>query len=465
MSLQPFTPVQITGLSEEEQATISRLVQSLESFAVANFEANAYYEAKARLKSPGFTIPAEVASRLTTVVGTPGTVVDILDERLDFLGWDDIGGDDLGLGAIYDANELDAESPMVSLDALIYGTAFARVGSRGEGGLPLVTMHSPLSTTGDRDPMTRRLRRAWTTLEVKDGHSIRGVLDLPDQSILVRKVASQWVVEDRDEHMMGRVPVVQFSNRPRTARRGGRSEITRTIRSLTETMMRATLGMNVNTMFYSIPQLMILGRGPDAFKDRAGNPVPGWRILAGHAMAINKDQDGDKPDIKQIEIASPGPFIEQLREFRLQVASEAGMPADYFGIQTANPPSADAIMRSEARLVKRTERRQSGFGRSWMEVARLALLVRDGDLPSDFESRVSVEWQSAATPTRAATADEVTKLVGAGILAPDSAIVAKRLSLSRAEARLLEQERQRAASVATIDALLERAGRGDAGAG
>ena len=204
--------------------------------------------------------------------------------------------------------------------------------------------------------------------------------------------------------------------------------------------MRAALGMNVNTMFYSIPQLMILGRGPDAFKDRAGNVVPGWKILAGHALALNKDADGDTPKIHQLQVASPAPFIEQLREFRMQVASEAGMPPDYLGIQTSNPSSADAIRMGESRLVKRTERRQSAFGRSWLEVARLGLLIRDGEVPQDFATRVAVDWQSAATPTRAATADEVTKLVGAGILRPDSEVVRKRLSLTRSEMRLLEAE-------------------------
>src|SRR5690606_41815222 len=67
---------------------------------------------------------------------------------------------------------------------------------------------------------------------------------------------------------------------------------------------------------YSIPQLMILGRGPEAFKDRNGNPVPGWKILAGHALAIANDRDGNRPDVKQVQVASPQPFIEQLRDFR-----------------------------------------------------------------------------------------------------------------------------------------------------
>ena len=110
----------------------------------------------------------------------------------------------------------------------------------------------------------------------------------------------------------------------------------------------------------------------------------------------------------------------------------------------------------ESRLVKRTQRRQSGFGRGWLEVARLALLVRDGEVPDSFAREVAVDWQAAETPTKAATADELAKLIGAGVLSPDSGVVRKRLSLTRSEARLLEVEQRRSSGsgvLATLGAL------------
>lgn len=450
------------SLSTFESEVLDGLTDQIARYVGPNLEANAYYEAKKILASPGFTIPQEVASRLAPVTGVPGTVVDVLDERLDFLGWDDSEGSGFGLDEVYDDNELDAEGSLAHLDALIYGTAFARVGA-SDGRSPLVTVHSPLTTTGVRDPATRRLSAAWTSMRVDDGETTRGVLDLPDVSVTLRLAQGRWVVEDRDEHKLGRVPVVQFVNRPRASRRGGRSEITPGIRSKTEDMMRAALGMNVNTMFYSIPQLMILGRGPDAFKDRDGNPVPGWKILAGHALAIGRDENQELPDVKQLQVASPAPFIEQLREFRLQVASEAGMPADYFGIQSANPSSADAIQRSEARLVERARRRQVMFGRSWREVARLVVLIRDGEIPADFDQRVVPEWSEPKTETPAATADALAKLIGAGVLTADSAIVRKRLGLTPSERRLLESEQRKAAGSTVLELLRQEIATGTAG--
>ena len=51
----------------------------------------------------------------------------------------------------------------------------------------------------------------------------------------------------------------------------------------------------------------------------------------------------------------------------------------------------------------------------------------------------------------------VLALVGAGVLAPDSGVVTKRLGLSRSEERILEQERQRTAGASVIDALVAQA--------
>lgn len=447
-------------LTDDEQRAIATLNARLEHYAVPNFEANAYYEGAQALKEPGFAIPEDVARKLAPVAGAPGTVVDVLDERLEFLGWDDAmsGNDELGLAEAYDENELDSEAPMGHVDALIYGLAWVRVGTDHDSDVPLITTHAPTATTGVRDPRTRRLRSVWSVVQVKDARAVRGVLDLPDESIpVVMGDDKRWHLDHdaggRDEHGMGRVPVVALPNRTRSGRRQGRSEITKVIRGLTDDMMRAGLGMGTNSLFYSIPQLMLLGRGPEAFVDRHGNPLPGWRVLAGHALAIKKDAEGDVPKVHQVTVASPQPFIEQLREFRMQVAAEAGMPADYLGIQTANPTSADAIRAGEARLVRRAERRQSSFGRAWLEVARLVLLVRDGEIPTDFAQRVTPEWQSAATPTRAAAADEVTKLVSAGVLRPDSPVVRKRLLLSRSEARMLEAEQRRMAGRALVEQL------------
>jgi hypothetical protein len=95
----------------------------------------------------------------------------------------------------------------------------------------------------------------------------------------------------------------------------------------------------------------------------------------------------------------------------------------------------------EARLIKRAERRQRQFGRTWGEVARLALLVRDGSIPAEA-SEIRPIWRDASTPTRAAAADEAVKLISAGVLLPDSEITYNRIGLSELDKKILRQEKE-----------------------
>ena len=430
------------------------LVAKLGAYEPSNAEKATYYEAEMRVRMMGLAIPQEVANRVMPVVGWGGTVVDVLEERLDWWGWAETQGDDLGLADLYADNALDVESGPGHLDALLYGTAFVRVGSGDEGeASPLITLHSPRTTTGVRDMRTRRLSSALTVTAEKDGEAREVVLDVLGQTITARKAQGQWIVADRDEHDLPRIPVAQLTNRPRSSRSDGRSEITRAVRYYCDAAVRTVLGMEGNREFYGIPQLMLLGRGPEAFQDANGNPTSGWKIVSGHALAIDKDEDGDTPSVHQTTVGSPQPFIEQVRGWATLLAAEAAMPASYLGFQTDNPASADAIRAGEARLVKRAERRQTSFGRTWLEVARLALLVRDGEVPEDFNRRVANRWRDAATPTRAAAADETTKYVSAGVLPPDSTVTYDRMGLTPSEQRQLDADKRRATGLASLTAL------------
>lgn len=460
MTVSTLAPALLTldELSEDEQAILAELTADLAAVTPGNLRKQFYYEAEQRIRHAGIAIPPHVAHQLGTVSGWAGTVVDVLEERLDWYGWTTDG--DLGLQGIYDDNELEVESGDGHLDALIYGIAFVRVGTgQADEPSPLVTVESPFHTTGLWDGRMRRLQAAVTFSEEPDGaHS--AWLDLPEQAISLERetVGGPWQVVDRDMHGLGRVPVVPLRNRRRGSRRSGRSEITRTVRYLADAAVRTVLGMEGNREFYSIPQLILLGRGPDAFVDREGRPVPAWQVLAGHALAIGRDEEGELPTVDQLRVGSPEPFVALLRVLSQLLAAEAGMPVSYLGLMTDNPTSADAIRALEARLVKRAERRQTGFGRAWREVAQLCLLIRDGEVPDDLASRLSVDWRDPSTPTRAASADEATKLVGVGILPPDSSVTYNRLGIGPAEQRQLERDRRRAAGQGMLAALQAAAG-------
>lgn len=413
-------------LTAEELDVAQKLVDQLKRVETFNAKIEAYYEGSQRVRKLGIAIPPAF-SRVETVVGWPGMAVDSLEERLDWLGW--AGGDDFGLGDVFVDNELDTEAGMAHLDALIFGISFATL-SKVDGRVR-VRAQSPRNATGLFAEDGRTLRAGLITTPIEGRTDAAEVeLLLPDQIIYAERSGTRWEVLDRQPHGLGQAPMVALPNRRRTSRLSGRSEITRAIRSITDDGVRTMLGMGINREFYSSPQRYALGADEKEFVNEDGSPKPGWQIVMGSVWAIGKDEDGDKPEVGEFKPASPAPYVDQVKMLSQLMAGESACPAHYFGFVTENPASADAIRSAEARLVKRAERRQTAFGQGWMRVGRLAARMLDG-APDDFNARVSCRWRDASTPTKAATADAVLKLVQGGVLPARSGVVLDMLGLSQ----------------------------------
>jgi hypothetical protein len=433
---------------------------------VANNDARDYYDGSRIVRDLGISTPPSM-QKLQVVAGWPGTVVDVLEERLDWLGWSNSeGDDDFGLGDVYTSNDLDVESGMAHLDALIFGLSFVVVGAGDDGEpSPLITPASPLMTTGVWDRRLRRLSSALSVTPNALGRPQEVTLYSPNSTVTFSQSnGGMWRTEDRDDHNLGRVPVVLLPNRARGSRQIGRSEITRPVRYYTDAAGRTLRGLETNREFYNAPQRVGLNIAEKMFQDPQGNPVSQWTAIQGRYLMIppnEDDPDAPQPDVKQFTPASPAPYVDQIRGYATLLSAEAGIPAEYLGFQTDNRSSADAIRAGEARLVKRAERRQGTFGRAWREVGRLALLVRDGAVPAGYDTSVAAKWRDAATPTRAAAADEVAKYVGAGILPPESSVALDRAGFSPAEQRTITAERRRA----NVAGLMQRVTGGGVSAG
>lgn len=442
------------SLTSEELALIQALVRKVKHHDGKNAELECYYEGKTRLKDLNISVPPAL-KLVDSVVGWAGTAVDVLEERLDFEGYIN---DNYGLGDIYRANELDLESSLGHKDALIYGVGFVFVGKGMTGEAdPLITIESPKRATAMYDMRTRRISAALLLDREHNGDIVGGSLYLADQTIYFEAYERTFIELARDIHNLGRVPVAPLINNPRSGDPDGRSEITKAVRSYTDSAMRTLLGAEIAREFYSAPQRYILGAPQDMFLDSDGNPLNPWSVIQGRVLGVPYNEDeGVMPTVGQFQANSPAPYFEQIRQYAQLIAAETAIPASYLGFQTDNPSSADAIRQMEARLVKRAERRQRQFGRTWSEVAKLALLVRDGAIPADA-SNIRPIWRDAATPTRAAAADEVTKLVGAGVLPATSEIVLNRIGLSDSDKQLLQSERDTAQAVSLIGTLAQAA--------
>lgn len=429
------------SLSLDELVIIEHLTKKLNRYNAKNVIAQQYYEGKNKLKDLRISLPPQLTA-VDSIVGWAGTAVDVLEERLDLEGY--IGGDALGVMDFFRANELDLESSLGHKDAFVYGTGFVVVGKGADGEAdPLITIESPKRMTANYDLRSRRITSALL-VDHDNGKIFGGSLYLPNETITLGYENRSWYEIDRNVHNFNRVLASPLINNPRSGESHGRSEITPALRSYIDSAMRTLLGAEVAREFYSAPQRYVLGAPEDTFTDADGQALNSWSVIQGRLLGLPyNEEEGVMPQVGQFTANSTAPYFEQIRAYAMLTAAETAIPASYLGYQTDNPSSADAIRQMEARLVKRAERRQKHFGRTWVEVAKLALLVRDGEIPAEADL-IRPVWRDASTPTRAASADEAIKLIQAGVLLPDSEVTYNRINLSANDKALLTEEKKAA---------------------
>ena len=445
------------ALSESEQQILGKLQVQLARYKPENQLKADYYDAKAQMADLRIAIPPTL-SGMEVAVGWPAAAVDCVEERLDFEAWlpgTNVEGDDpFGLQEVYMSNDLDTESQKAHLDGLIHGVGFVAVTTGFEGEAdPLITIESPLNATAIWDPRTRRATSAYLQRLDVDGRVASACLLLPEQTLWMECQTNQdgsiipgsWKIIERDFHNLGRVAIAQFVNRPRSATGSGHSEITETVRRLTQSGLRTIAAAEVSREYFAAPQRYVLGAKESFFTDAEGSPIPAWKSYMGRMLALERDEYGDLPDVKEFRGAGLETFFTMLKSLAQLLSGEAGIPQNYLGFSTDNPPSAEAINAMEARLVKRAERRQKYFGRGWAEVARLAIMVRDGKSTlSNDELAIRPKWRPAHTPTTAAAADAIQKLVSSGVLPAQSRVTWDRLDIPRADQQQIEVELRKA---------------------
>lgn len=425
-----------TVLNDVELAQVKSMLTKLTNHWSANRLHESYYDGSFQPKFLGISMPDE-AKTLNLVAGWPATAVDVLEERLSFLGWDD-----QTLSQVFKANDLEIEASQIHLDSLIHGVSFVSVTAGGDGEPDvLVRGHHPQAATGLINTRTGHLDVGMTREVNGEGVTVEVTLWTDSEIITARRErdGDPWRDVDRVPHGLGMVPLVPLINRPRVGDRYGKSEITKALRGYTDSASRALSAMDVNRDFFSAPQRYALNVNQDDFVGPDGRQKSGWEMITGRMWMVPPDEDGAQPQLGQFDPISAGPYLEQVQGLAKLVAAEAAIPPTYLGFSTDNPSSADAIRQMEARLVRRAERRQVQFGRAWAQVGRLVDSALSGVPASELELPV-VQWGAAATPTVAAAVDAAVKMIQAGIAGAGSKVVRDTVGFTPEQQQLLDRE-------------------------
>lgn len=331
------------------------------------------------------------------------------------------------------ANDLDQQSVVLHREALLFGDAYVICWARSDGS-PLVTVESPRQVAVVKDPATREVTSAvkrWRTRTTTEA-----MVYLPDRVERWRAntMGAAAPAFDRLEVLdnpLGVVPVVNFCNADRIllsigdallTRQFGHSEIDDLI-PLVDGLNKTLADLAVAQEYTARPRRWATGielverpkleNNGQPVLDEDGDPVMETvnPIPEGNRLMLSEN---DQAKFGQLDGANLQGFANAVNIWLGQIMAVSALPAHFVGITTENPSSADALRASEASLTARAEQRQAVFGRSWEQVAKLIVAIRDGVAVDSVTTHV--QWGDAGSRSVGAEADAATKLYQSGLL-------------------------------------------------
>jgi Phage portal protein, SPP1 Gp6-like len=421
-------PSRNLGISDVEQRVMDYLAARLldPNYQSALWLSQLYYDGLNTVPSLGIAVPPEL-EQLRAVLGWCAAGVDARSERLTLQGFrmPEATEVDDELLAIWQENNLDAESVLVHNDALIYGRSFVVVGVDSESQTPLTTVESPLNMMVSLDVRRREVSAAYHTyLDFDPASETYGkqLSTLYTRDAIVQLVADEagWQVQHRNDHRMGFVPVIMFANNPSTSNRYGSSEISATWRNTQDRAARALVRNELAAEFFASMKVWLLGVTESAFVKSNGDIATAWETFTGRISALDADKNGNLPQVVLQQGQDPSGMIKFVDHERQVMASCAAVPLEYLGMHSdGNPTSADAIIKGDYRLMKRSQRLITQFGNGWEDWARMVLRVRGGPVAPNV-AQLESDWARPTIPTPNADATTVTMQIGAGMIPPSS---------------------------------------------
>lgn len=432
-------------LSDDEKAAINRLSAKVRTDARALDQLDAYFQGEQRLRHIGLMVPPELRD-FVTIINVPGMAVTepTIRQRIKaFYRAGDSTRPDGALAEAWEANNLASEAPLLAQEKKIFGRAFITVGANeGDPEHPLVRVEEPRQIGCTVDSRRRRLVEVFRLYRDDASKTTKGTLYLPDSTVHVVRGRSGWLVEDRDDHGLGAVPVVLCLHRRRGGRWDGRSEMAEVI-PLTDAIARMVTNMGVGAEAHALPSYAITGAAKGDFVDRDGNQIPVWESY----MTAIKALTNEGAKVWQIQAGDLNNFTDAVNNMLAWCAAMLGLPTRYAGQQSVNPAAEGAIRADESRLVGRVEAMSRVDGDEWAWAMGLEERFRTGEWGQPNSIRTL--WHDPATLTTSQTADAAVKLRQVGGLS----IEGMWDMLGWDEARKA-QERQRLDAEAATDPLV-----------
>lgn len=454
-------PTMIEGLSEEESAEFTALVQVWNDTVSRNALRMKYYLGQNTLKDLGISIPPSLKAT-ETVVGWPAKAVDMLAARSMFDGFVAEGqsGDPLGLKPLLAANQFDAAYEQAVRSELIHCSAFWTVtkgdASVGEPGV-LISMRSATFAAALWDYRKRRIRSGLAVVDVtRDApHDPTMITLYLDDFVITcarRELSSVWRVVEREPNPLCRPLMEPMAFLPDFYRPFGRSRITREVMSITDSAQRGALRSEVLMEANTAPQKILLGADDDSFD------IEKWNAYMTSFLAITKDAENETPSVIQLPQLTPQGAISYMQHLATRFAGATGVPVSSLGVVQDNPSSAEAIWAAKDDLVTIAQSLNRGNRIALVNVAKMAVALRDGltlgELPDEALS-LQARFRNPSMPSVVSQSDAMVKQISAIPWLADTEVALEELGYDESQITRLMDAKRRGEGRSVVDALMQ----------
>ena len=410
----------VKGLSEKVDTALPHL-QRLDR----------YYTSEAPLSFLAPEVAAATRGRLRPLtIPWPRIVIGALEERLNVQGFRVGETVDDALWTLWQDNNLDEASQLAHEEALALGRCYLMVWV-GDDGQPRITVESARQCYVRHAPGSRR-RTAGVKQWTEDGYAHATVFT-PTSVMRFRSIGRvagddiaatgvNYELRRKVDNPLGVVPLIPLVNRGRLLSPDGTSELADLL-PVFDAISKLATDLMIAAEYVAMPRRYATGIAlPEKPDPLTGEPTgevdeDAFSPVAGRTWLAEDPQ----VTFGQFPGSDLSGFTNAIEALTAHLAALSGLPASYFGLNTANPASADAIRSSEATLVQKARRRMRAYGGSWEEAMRLAVAIRDGRFDPRL-NRLETVWKDPESRTVAQSADAALKLVQGGLVPVEQAL-------------------------------------------
>jgi hypothetical protein len=359
---------------------------------------------------------------------------------------------------IWQANNLDASSDQVLLEAAIGGSSFLLVAPPdADSGQPYIYAEHPTQATVEYQPGSGRRTRAAGLKVWQDDwtEQLMATLYLPDAIYKFQAPAPKFGAavtdpawkprEVRGERWpapnpLGEVPLVEVANNPRMLT-GGVSELADVI-SIQDRVNKTLADRLMTQDFGAFPQKWATGYPED---DGQGNANT---VDVGRDRMVTSDVAETK--FGQWESAPLDPYSAAKREDVKDIASRTRTPAQYLLGEMSNV-NGETLKASESGLVSKVRQRNRTAGEGLEDAMRLARIVNG--MPDSRQ--IETKWRNPEFRTEGELVDSLVKMSTIGV--PHEALW-ERWGASEIEIARWKQQAADQAALDPVGALTRAAG-------